>query len=59
VLSLGIAGKRALWRSLGTAPSINEALDSIDLDGLIRSADAQLERVELLRLQAAAEVFVA
>jgi hypothetical protein len=58
-LSLGIAGKQALWRSLETASGTAAALTSFDLSGLIDAAGVQLDLVERLRLEAATEAFAA
>jgi hypothetical protein len=48
-LSLGIAGKLALWQALRAAPEA-AAVASIDLDELAERAFSQRERVELERL---------
>jgi hypothetical protein len=56
-LSVGIVGKRALWRSLIVAERSRLALAGIDLDRLVASADAQYERVERRRLDAVAVAF--
>ena len=44
-LSLGILGKRALWRVLRQIP----ANLNLDFDGLIQRAEDQFERVERMR----------
>jgi hypothetical protein len=56
-LSLGIAGKQGLWRSLETADASKAILANFDLSGLISDAAVQLELVERLRLRAATEAF--
>jgi hypothetical protein len=48
-LSLGIAGKLALWQALRAAPEA-AAVASIDLDELAERAFSQRERVELERM---------
>lgn len=48
-LSLGIAGKLALWEALGAAPEA-AAAGRIDLDELIDRARSQRERVEIERM---------
>lgn len=54
-LSLGILGKRALWRALqGLAPA-ERGTWGHDFEHLVRRADEQHKRVETLRLQLAAE----
>jgi hypothetical protein len=50
-LSLGIAGKQALWEALRTAPDVEVAAD---LDALDQRARSQRERVETARLSVAA-----
>lgn len=54
VLSLGIEGKRSLWRALSAvAPSV-PALQGVDYERLLRRAEEQRGRVEGERLAAAA-----
>jgi hypothetical protein len=52
-LSLGVAGKRALWRALQEVPGLANSPD-LDLPELERRADEQLGRLEELRREAAA-----
>jgi hypothetical protein len=52
-LSLGILGKRALWRALETIAPLDARLQGIDLRSLVRRAEAQFEQVEAHRLKAA------
>ena len=54
-LSLGVEGKRLLWRSLRTASDHREELVGPDYDGLIGLAKDQRERLEVHRLDAAAD----
>jgi hypothetical protein len=54
VLSLGILGKRALWRALAIAG--NPALRGHDFSSLERRAEDQHQRVEARRLEAARRV---
>jgi hypothetical protein len=49
VLSLGIAGKHALWQALRVVPAVAEQPD-IDLDALAERALVQRERVEAERM---------
>jgi hypothetical protein len=49
VLSLGIAGKQALWESLRKAPE-SAAIANLDLDDLHERARSQRERVEMERV---------
>lgn len=53
-LALGIAGKRQLWRALERSL---DSIDGFDFERLAERADAQRERVEALRLAAAARAF--
>jgi hypothetical protein len=52
-LSLGIEGKRGLWRALAAASERNPALGGIDLARLEARAAEQRQRAEALRLDAA------
>ncbi|WP_165250472.1 hypothetical protein [Paludisphaera soli] len=54
-LSLGIEGKRLLWRALATASARRRELVGPDYDGLVAQAEDQRRRVEAHRLAAAAE----
>jgi len=51
-LSLGIMGKRALWRSLSQIDD-DERLRKYDFGDLIRRAEEQYEKVETVRLEKA------
>jgi hypothetical protein len=59
VLSLGVRGKLALWRSLEQLAATEERLDADDLRRLIRRAERQLRALERHRLDAAAEALTA
>jgi hypothetical protein len=48
-LSLGIAGKQALWEALRMAPE-SAAIANLDLDALHERARSQRERVEMERI---------
>jgi hypothetical protein len=48
-LSLGIAGKQALWEALRAAPE-SAAIANLDLDDLAELARSQRERVEIERI---------
>jgi hypothetical protein len=54
-ISLGIAGKQALWQSLAAAAVDEPELGGLDYARLERRAETQREVVERLRLQAAKE----
>jgi hypothetical protein len=56
-LAIGIAGKRALWRTLENVTSQEGELKGYDFAALAERAEDQLRRVELLRLQAARLAF--
>ena len=52
-LSLGIEGKKSLWRALATAAEEAPELQVADYEELIRRAEEQRSRVETARLEAA------
>jgi hypothetical protein len=54
VLSLGIEGKRMLWKVLGTLASSDGRLVGVDFAGLKRRAESQRRRLEPVRLELAA-----
>jgi hypothetical protein len=54
-LALGLDAKRALWTALQTTADEVLALQHVDYDRLIARADDQRRRVEIQRLQAAAD----
>jgi hypothetical protein len=58
-LAIGVWGKRALWRALRATEGLDARLgaSAADFDRLIRRAEEQHERIEALRLTAAAEAF--
>lgn len=53
VITLGILGKRGLWKALQSLEGRIPAVHGIDFDALVARADAQHERMEQLRLGAA------
>lgn len=55
-LTMGIHGKRALWRALRVVAGKHPVLGGLDLDLLERRAVEQHDRVEEWRLEAAREV---
>lgn len=57
MLSVGIAGKLALWQSLQQIPGIAERLPGVDLEQLVERAQQQRAEVEKHRLSAAREAF--
>ncbi len=56
-ISLGIAGKQALWHALAAAAETAPELAGLDYARLGRLPETQREVVESLRLQAAQEAF--
>jgi hypothetical protein len=54
-LCAGVAGKRQLWTALKRTRGAE--LTGLDLDGLLARADAQHERLEACRLEAATTAF--
>jgi hypothetical protein len=54
LLSLGVEGKASMWRAL-IAGLADGRVDRDELERLLRRAESQRERVEALRLRAAAE----
>lgn len=56
-ISLGIAGKQALWHALAAAAEDAPELGELDYARLGRHAETQREAVEALHLQAAQEAF--
>jgi hypothetical protein len=59
MLTLGVTGKRALWRSLQLLASTEPCIDVAELERLITRADAQIELLETSRRRAALEAFAA
>ncbi|PZS00402.1 MAG: hypothetical protein DLM67_01400 [Candidatus Nephthysia bennettiae] len=59
MLSIGIDGKLALWRTLKEIGSNGPPLPHLDVDRLIQRAQKQLESLEQHRLEAAIEAFAA
>ena len=58
-LSVGIAGKLALWRSLQTLPHVQERLADLDLEELSARAERQRDEVEKQRRLAVRNAFTA
>ena len=58
-LSLGIAGKRSLWRTLDVARGSGKGLNGFDFARLEKRAAAQFGRVEAQRLEIARQIFTA
>jgi hypothetical protein len=58
ILSLGIMGKRSLWRALAVVSKDDIRLGEYDFDTLLRRAEEQFELVEQERLRLAQQVFV-
>lgn len=57
-LSLGIEGKRSLWRALAAAAEDAPALRVADYEVLARRAEEQRDRVEIRRLEAARKALI-
>lgn len=57
-LSLGIEGKRSLWKALAAASEDAPWLQVADYDLLAKRAEEQRSRVEALRLEAAREALL-
>jgi len=57
-LSLGIEGKRGMWRALAAATENTPALQVADYEALTRRAEEQRGRVEAERLKAARRALV-
>lgn len=53
---LGVQGKAALWRLLGTLPEVDRGGRAEELSGLLTRADRQAEILERLREEAATRV---
>lgn len=56
-LSVGVAGKLALWQSLESVPALSEQLSRFDLDQLSERARRQRAEIEEQRINAARETF--
>jgi len=56
-LSVGVAGKLALWQSLQSVPALSERLSRFDLDQLAERARRQRAEIEEQRTNAARETF--
>jgi hypothetical protein len=56
-LSIGIEGKRLLWRSMAAAAELAPDLGGLDYAGLEQRAEEQRRRVETVRLEAAKTAF--
>jgi hypothetical protein len=55
-LTLGVQGKRCLWKALDSLPDGHPARQGLDLANLITRAEDQLARIEPLRLESFAKV---
>jgi hypothetical protein len=56
-LTLGVAGKRCLWRALELVADRYEPIDRAEMSRLIARADSQLEALEAARLEVADAIF--
>jgi hypothetical protein len=59
ILSLGIAGKRSLWKALQALSEIDQRLRQFDLARLLRRAEDQFEMVEHERIHLARHALLA
>lgn len=57
ILTMGIDGKRSLWRAMQESLDVLPELADVDFDRLIERAEEQRSRVEHARLGAAGQVF--
>jgi hypothetical protein len=55
LLSLGVEGKRLMWRTLEVLAETDDRLKGFDVATLIKRAEAQRDELERYRLEAAAE----
>lgn len=55
VISIGIEGKRLLWRALSATAEEVPSFKALDYESLIRRAEDQRNRVETVRLEVAME----
>jgi hypothetical protein len=55
MLSIGIEGKRLLWKALQELAQAASVFEGVDFDSLIARADSQRQEVEPFRLEAARE----
>jgi hypothetical protein len=58
MLSLGIAGKRSLWKALQAISKQDIRLDKYDFNTLLHRADDQFQAIDNERLRLARQVFV-
>ncbi len=58
-LTVGVAGKRSLWRNLRDAAGTADRLVGVDLDRLLERAENQLAGIEGHRVEAARRAFAA
>lgn len=58
-LTLGVTGKRSLWKALKAISGADSRLAATDFDRLIERAKTQLDGLESQRLEAVAEAFPA
>jgi hypothetical protein len=56
-LSVGVAGKLALWQSLESVPTLSERLSGFDLDRLAERARRQRDEIEEHRINSARGAF--
>lgn len=56
-MSLGVNGKLRMWQALRVIAPSEGALDEAELDRYIGQAEAQIARLDALRLDAAAQAF--
>lgn len=56
---LGVDGKACAWRSLASPAGTEQRVDVVHLQELLRRAELQIRRLEVLRVDRAAQVFAA
>ena len=56
-LRIGVEGKLALWRALKETRAADPRLKDVDLDELVLRAERQRDKLEEMRLEAAASAF--
>jgi hypothetical protein len=57
LLSLGVLGKKALWKTLRELREVNSIMSGLDVETLVQRAERQHERLEQLRLSLCRRAF--
>lgn len=58
ILTLGIEGKRLLWRALTAAAEQSASLRIVNYERLVQRAEEQLRKIEAVRLEAAKKALI-